>query len=126
MIKRARGRPKGSKNKSKLNDEALEIKQGNTLFSNTKEIKKEIRALRKLKLQCRAGTSERLELEHKIKALKKQKVDLSTPEPEKDNLIAEIKKLDPLFETLEIDLKKFTIKELEYHLNKITKKSEVK
>jgi len=114
----ARGRPIGSKNKSKLSDEALEIKKGNTLITNPKELKKEIRALRKLKLQCRAGTPERIELEHRIKALKKQRTDLTAPEPEKDKLIAEIKKLDPLFEKLEINLNKFSVKELEYHLNK--------
>jgi hypothetical protein len=34
--------------------------------------------------------------------------------------------IDNGFERLEIDLNKFTIKELEYHLNKITKKGEIK
>ena len=115
-------RKKGSKNKYKLSDEALEIKKGNTLITNPKELKKEIRALRKLKLQCRAGTPERIELEHRIKALKKQRTDLTTPEPEKDKLIAEILKVDILLGKLDIDLKKFTVKELQKHLDLITKK----
>jgi len=118
IIKRGRGRPR----KEKLNSNELEIKKDNTLlttlFGNTKEIKAEIRRLRKLKLKCRPGTTERLDLEHQIKALKKQKIQINEVEPGKEKLIAEIKKLDPLFEVLEINLNKFTIEQLEYHLNK--------
>lgn len=116
------GRHKGSKNKTNLKDEALEIKKDNTLFGDEKEIKKEIRKLRKLKLQCRARTPERLDLEHKIKELKRQRIEINTPEPEKEKLIIEIKKIDNLFERLEINLNKFTIKELTKHLDLITKR----
>jgi uncharacterized protein with von Willebrand factor type A (vWA) domain len=84
-----------------------------------KEIKKEIRALRKLKLACQPGSDERLDLEHKIKDLKKQLVEVIRPEPEKDNLIAEILKVDILLGKLDIDLKKFSIKELQKHLDRI-------
>jgi hypothetical protein len=118
IIKRGRGRPR----KVKLTDDELEIKKDNTLlvnlFVNEKEIKAEIRRLKKLKLQCRPGSAERLDLGHKIKDLKKQKVKITEVEPGKEKLIAEIKKLDHLFEVLEINLNKFTIAQLEYHLNK--------
>jgi hypothetical protein len=117
-----RGRPKGSKNKSTLNSEALELKQEPIVYVNDKDIKKEIRALRKLKLQCRPRTPERLDLEHRIKALKKQLKEVSTPEPEKEKLITEILKIDTLLGKLDINLNKFTIKELQKHLDIITKK----
>jgi len=39
---------------------------------NPKELKRAIRELKKLKLQCRSGTKERIDLHRKIKALKKQ------------------------------------------------------
>jgi L-lactate utilization protein LutB len=83
-----------------------------------KEIKKEIKRLKRLKLQCKSGCPERIDLHRKIKDLKKQLVGLSTPEPEKETLIIEIKKLDPLFDILEINLNKFTIAELQKHLDK--------
>jgi hypothetical protein len=116
------GRKKGSKNKSTLNSEALELKQEPIVYVNDKDIKKEIRALRKLKLQCRPRTPERLDLEHKIKALKKQLKEVSIPEPEKEKLIIEILKIDTLLGKLDINLNKFTIKELQKHLDIIIKK----
>ena len=73
-----RGRPKGNINKTTEN--RLGIKSNNILlpllFGNVKDLKKEIRALKKLKLQCRAGTKERIDLHRKIKALKKQLIEL--------------------------------------------------
>jgi len=85
-----------------------------------KESKKEIRRLRKLKLQCRPGSAERLELEHKIKDLKKQLAEI-IPEPEKDIIIAEILKLDTLMAKIDIDLKKHSISDLQKYLNKLKK-----
>jgi hypothetical protein len=121
------GRTKGSKNKPKVNNEELVIKEDNTLlpvlFGNVKDLKKEIRQLRKLKLQCRPGTTERLELEHKIKSLKKQRAEITIAEPGKDKLIAEILRIEaeqnikPRFEDLGIDLHKFTEVELQKHID---------
>ena len=122
-----RGRPKGSKNKPKLNDNELEIPKDNSLlvnlFGNDKEIKTEIRRLRKIKLQCRPGTTERLDLEHKIKDLKKHRADITTiVEPGKEKLITEILKLEadqkitPSFESLGINLNKFTEAQLQKHI----------
>ena len=39
---------------------------------NIKELKREIRQLKKLKLKCRSGSPERIELHRKIKDLKEQ------------------------------------------------------
>jgi len=120
------GRLKGGKNKPKISDSELEIKKDNTLFGNEKEIKKEIRKLRKLKLQCRAGSKERIELHRQIKELKKHKVTLDIVEPGKEKVIAEIlkveveKKLSPRFGDIGIDLHKYTEAELEIHLKRIT------
>ena len=121
-----RGRPKGSKNKTNLKDEALEIKKDNTLlinlFGDKKEIKKVIRKLRKLKLLCQPGSAERLDLGRKIKDLKRQLIEVTRPEPEKDKLIIKILKIDTLLGKLDIDLKKFSVAELQKHLDIITKK----
>jgi predicted transcriptional regulator len=97
-------------------------------MNDPKEIKAEIRRLRKLKLQCRPGTTERLDLEHKIKDLKKQKAEITTVEPGKEKLIAEILRLEaeqsikPTFEILGINLNKFTEKELQKHINRLKNK----
>lgn len=86
---------------------------------DNKEIKKEIRRLRKLKLQCRPGTEERLNLEHNIKDLKKQIIKLNTVEPRKEKLIAEILRLEPGFPKDLVNLNKFTEAELQNHINRV-------
>ena len=97
-------------------------------MTDPKEIKTEIRRLRKLKLQCRPGSAERLDLGHKIKDLKGQLEVINTPEPGKDRLIAEIIRLEaeqrvkPTFEILGINLNKFTEKELQKHIDKLLKR----
>jgi len=68
-VKRGRGRPKGSTKKPKV---AEPVKEFSIVGLNAKEIKRQIRALKKLKLQCRASTPERIELYRKIKVLKEQ------------------------------------------------------
>ena len=122
------GRKKGGKNKSKLSDEALAIKQETNIMVNPKEIKKEIRALKKLKIACRAGTKERIDLHRQIKDLKNKLIDFNKPEPEKEPIIAEILKIEterktiPTFAELFIDLHKYTLTELQKHLDLLTKK----
>jgi hypothetical protein len=89
------------------------------------EIKKEIKRLKRLKLQCRAGTKERVDLHRQIKELKNKIVDTSKPEPEKELLIQEILKLKPSYITAQnIDYKKFSVKQLNFHLKKITQKGQ--
>jgi hypothetical protein len=93
-----------------------------------KEIKQEVRALKKLKLACRAGTPERIDLGRKIKALKKQLPDISTPEPLKEPIIADILRIEaerktiPTFEQLGINLQDYTLEQLKTHLKKLNTK----
>ena len=93
---------------------------------NIKDIKAEIRRLRKLKLQCRPGSVERLDLEHKIKRLKKQLADINTPEPEKAEIIAEILQYEKISIFDEVYYNKFTEKELQKHLDIIKVKRGIK
>jgi len=93
---------------------------------NIKDIKAEIRRLRKLKLQCRPGSVERLDLEHKIKGLKKQLADINTSEPEKAGIIAEILQYEKINIFDEVYYNKFTIKELQKHLDIIKVKRGIK
>ena len=123
------GRKKGGKNKSTLKEEALEIKKDTkvsvNLFSNEKDIKREIRKLKKIKLLCRAGSKERIVLHRQIKDLKNKLVNPTIIDPEKDPIIAEILKIEaeqkitPKFKDLKIDLHKYTLKQLEIHLKKL-------
>jgi hypothetical protein len=106
-----------------------------------RRIRKEIKDIRAKKLLLPKGNEERIKLGRELKALKlllkaqkevkiNKVVELNTPEPEKDKLIAEILKIEaeqnikPTFAVLGIDLHKFTVKELEYHLKKKTKKAQ--
>ena len=93
-----------------------------------KEIKQEIRRLKKLKLQCRPGSKERIELHRQIKDLKKQIAVITISEPGKDSIIVKILKVEaeqgikPRFADIGIDLHKFSIPELQKHLDLITKR----
>ena len=86
-----------------------------------KEIKSEIRRLRRFKLKCRSGSPERLDLCHKIKELQEQLRDITVVDKDKQPLIDELNRLDPLFKRLEIDLNKFTVEQLKKHLKKLQK-----
>jgi len=71
----SRGRPKGSKNKKKIDivGEDQQLLPAPTLFcGTTKQLKQEIRELKKLKLQCQAGSPERIKLHRQLQSLKKQ------------------------------------------------------
>lgn len=128
------GRKKGSKNKSKeIKETSLEIKR----------IKKEIKDLRAEKLSLPAGDKKRIELHRKIKEMKslltKKKeiktdkiIEITQDNIEKEPLIAEILSLqeqysiEPTFETLGIDLHKYSIKELTKHIEVIKRKRGIK
>jgi hypothetical protein len=88
-----------------------------------KEIKQRIRALKKLKKVCGVGSKQRKDLNKQIKDLKETLTGLITPAtPEKEKLITEILKRDKLLGKLDINLNKFTLIELQKHLDLITKK----
>ena len=90
-----------------------------------KEIRKEIKRLKKLKKDLRSGSKERIEIFRKIKVFKKELADIFKPQPDKDIIIAEILKLErerklfPTFEVLGINLGKYTVEQLKIHLKKL-------
>jgi len=90
-------------------------------MEDIKEIKKKIKRLKRLKLKCRTGSKERIDLHRQIKQLQYKLEEYNKPEPEKDLLIEKILIIKPEYITLGMNLKKFTIQELQFHLKKITK-----
>lgn len=88
---------------------------------NEKQLKQEIRRLKKVKLACRSGSKERIKLHRQIKTLKKKLEYQSIKDQEKTLIIKEIIKFKPH----RINLYKFTVKELKYHLNKL-KRGDIK
>ena len=113
---------------------------------NIKETKKEISRLRKTikdmraeKLSLPSGDKRRIELHRKIKEMKlllKEKkeikaekiIEITEINIEKDPIIVEILKLEaeqkikPTFENLGINLHKYTLQELQIHLEKLKRK----
>ena len=88
-----------------------------------KDIKKEIKQIKKLKLKRRAGSKERIDLHRQIKELK-TKLSSVVIDPKKKALIEELLKKDKLLSELEIDMNKFTIEQLEFHLKKLERKND--
>jgi len=86
-----------------------------------KEIKTDIRKLKKLKKACRAGTKERLELHRQIKELQDKLQELNIVDKDKVALIKEIYKKDSLIAKLNMDLTKHSVVDLQKYLNKLKK-----
>ena len=84
-----------------------------------KEIKSDIRKLKKLKKQCRAGTEERINLHRQIKDLQANLQNLNIVDKDKNKIIQEILKLDKVMASIEINLTKHTIENLQKYLNKL-------
>lgn len=92
---------------------------------NEKEIKRQIRKLRKLKKDTPKKTDERRQINKQIRDLTKQLV-LTIPtvissSPERTTLIKEIHVLNPLLERIGINLNKYTDEQLKLHLKRITR-----
>jgi ABC-type uncharacterized transport system ATPase subunit len=83
------------------------------------DIKREIRQLKKLKLKCRTGSKERIDLYRQIKDLKKQLTDITIVEPEKIEIITEILKHEKISIFDEQYYNKFSVKELKFYLKKL-------
>jgi len=112
-----------NKRKKEIKETALEIRR----------LRKEIKDVKAKKLLLPKGNEDRIKLGRQLKGLKQELkdlkavkiskvIELNTPEPAKDKLIADILKRDILLGKLGIDLKKFSIKDLQKHLDIITKK----
>jgi uncharacterized coiled-coil DUF342 family protein len=91
---------------------------------NEKDIKQDIRKLRKLKKDLKSGSVERLTLHRQIKALQTKLDEIKGFDADKESLVKEIQKLDNDFETLGINLYKFTKEELEKHIQKLKEKKQ--
>lgn len=93
---------------------------------NEKEIKQQIRKLRKLKRDTPKKTDERRQINQQIRDLKKQ-LALTIPtvissSPERTILIKEIHVLNPLLERIGINLNKYTDEQLRFHLKRLTRR----
>lgn len=109
----SRGRPKGSKNKPKIgqrNEQAVPL--------NYKDIKRQIRVLRKLKKDTSKKTEERREINEKIRELKKQLLPIMPKilDPIKEPIIKEILKKRPEYIRLGMNLFQYTVEQLQKHL----------
>jgi flagellar basal body rod protein FlgF len=92
-------------------------------MKNNKELKKQIRQLRKLKNEMQPRSKERIELHRKIKIMQKELEQSKIIDKDKQPIIEQIKKLDPLVERLNQDLNQFSKEQLEFHLKKLKEKS---
>lgn len=116
MEKRKRGRPKGSKNKPKITQDNTET----PVRIDPKDIRRQIRALRKIKRDIPKKTEERRELNQQIRDLKNRLVPIyNETDPIKIELINKIMLKRPEYERIGVDLYKFTTEELQKHLNYI-------
>jgi septal ring factor EnvC (AmiA/AmiB activator) len=91
------------------------------MISTSKELKKELKQLRKLKKQLKPGSKERLDLNKKIKLLKGNVADLTLQNVDKAGIITEILGLDKVMDSLDIDLTKHSVEDLQKYLNKLKK-----
>ena len=95
-------------------------------MTDLKEIKKELKRLKKIKRQLRPKTKERIELNKQIRVLKEQLEKQNISDPTKEKLIAEILILEPNFPKDLVDLRKYTNEQLQKHIEIIKRKRGVK
>jgi hypothetical protein len=115
-----------NKKKKEIKETSLEIRR----------LRKEIKDVKAKKLLLPKGNEDRIKLGRQLKGLRQELkdlkavkinkiIELNTPEPEKDKLIAEILKVEaeknikPRFADIGIDLHKYNIKQLEIYLKRI-------
>ena len=114
------GRRKGSKNKPKII-----IEQKPTMpidYEEYKEIKRQIRILRKLKRDTPKKSTARHDINRQIReliqeAVKKSPIDIT--DTEKIPIIKEIYERKPILKSLDINMEKFTVAQLQKHLDRI-------
>lgn len=120
MEKRKRGRPKGSLGKKNIKI----ITEEKAIPLDSKEIKRQIRMLRKLKKDIRKKTPERRELNEKIRTLKAKLLPVQVEvTPEKSDIIKKILERRPEYAVLGIVLEGYTIEQLKFHYEKILHKA---
>jgi uncharacterized pyridoxamine 5'-phosphate oxidase family protein len=88
-------------------------------MNNTKDLKKQIRQLRKLKLQCKSGSPDRIRIHRQIKALKDQLAGQINVDKEKEPLIKEILEYEKIEMFDKVYYNRFSVEQLKFHLEKI-------
>lgn len=89
---------------------------------NTKQIKQELRRLKRVKKDLRKTSDEHADVKKRIKDLKLKLVDITTVTPTKQKLIDEINKLTPKYLVGMTDLKIYSESQLEIHLKNLRSK----
>ena len=112
------GRLKGSKNKVKA------VVEEKAIPLDVREVKRQIRLLRKIKKDTHKKTAERRELNEKIRTLKEQIIPIIQEDnPEKTLVIEAILKIRPEYIRIELNLQKYTTEMLTKHLERIKTKA---
>ncbi len=93
---------------------------------NEREIKFRIRYLRKLKNDTQLKSPLRHKLNEQIRVLKNRISYLYEVTPEKAKLIKEIYRIRPELKEIKLDLRKFTIEQLQHHIDKTKEKKHIK
>jgi hypothetical protein len=93
---------------------------------NEKEIKQQIRKLRKLKRDTPKKTDERRQINKQIRDLKIQ-LSLTLPKtiessPKRTSIIQEIYKYNPLLERIGLNMNKYTDEQLTFHLTRLKRR----
>jgi len=124
-IKRKRGRPLGSLGKKKIQEAEEAVPDNtNTIPVDIREIKKQIRMLRKIKKDTHKGSDDRHDLCKRIRELRKQLIPVQIEvTPEKSDIIAKILERRPEYAVLGIVLEGYTIEQLNFHYEKILHKA---
>lgn len=86
---------------------------------NSREIKAQIRLLRKIKRDTRPKSEERHDLNRQIRELRKKLVPICDLTNNKKDLIAQILKIRPEYTDLKIDLQGYSEEQLMKHLKTI-------
>lgn len=89
---------------------------------DSKEIKKTIKQLKKLKKDCPVKTQHRRDINKKLREFKDRLANIYQIDDEKQKLIDEIYRLKPYLKQIRgIDLCKFTKEELKKHIERVKK-----
>jgi ribosomal protein S2 len=86
---------------------------------NITDIRKQIKKLKRLKKDLRSGSKERIKIFRQIQELKEQLKGITVIDKDKQPLIEEIHRIDPLIEKIALDLTKFSKAELQKHIDRI-------
>jgi hypothetical protein len=92
---------------------------------NEKDLKREIREMKKIKRDCKMKSPLRRKLNKQIRILKEQLNTLYKSNPEKVELIRKVLEAKPELKKLKINHFKFTVVELQKYLDKLNEKREI-